>query len=70
MDQHLSCIIKISALTSIIIIIIIIMAKTAPKKKPFLSPLGALQLIVDENSQYQWIISLSFFKIFLNDSGH
>ena len=52
MDQHLSCIIKISALT-IIIIIIIIMAKTLPKKKkPFLSPLGALQLIVDENSQY------------------
>ena len=69
MDQHLSCIIKISALT--IIIIIIIMAKTLPKKKkPFLSPLGALQLIVDENSQYQWIISLSSFKIFLNDSGH
>ena len=31
MDQHLSCIIKISALT--IIIIIIIMAKTLPKKK-------------------------------------
>ena len=69
MDQHLSCIIKINALT--IIIIIIIMAKTLKKKKkPFLSPLGALQLIVDENSQYQWIISLSSFKIFLNDSGH
>ena len=33
MDQHLSCIIKISALTIIIIIIIIIMAKTLPKKK-------------------------------------